>query len=66
MSHSFVIQRFSRDVDLMGSSRGEWEAWMGSTSMLCTNGGISQATAGGEAGVAVACDGGEGGMRWVK
>ena len=47
----------------MGFSGGKWEAQMGSTSTPCTNGGISQAMAGGRDGVVVARDGGKGGMR---
>ena len=49
----------------MGFSRGEWEVWMGLMSTPYTNGGISQATAGGGDGAIIACDGGKGGMKRV-
>ena len=45
---------------------GECEVQMGSASVPCADGRISQATAGGRDGAAIACDDGEGSMRGAK
>ena len=61
-----MAQRFSRGGDLMGFGKGKWEAWVGSKSTPCANGGISQATARGGDEVSGDHDGSWSSVRWVK
>ena len=61
-----MAQRFSRGGDSMGFGKGKWEAWVGSKSMPCTNGGISWATARGRDEVSGDRNGSWGSVRWAK